>query len=172
MKSREIKLSAQHDAAQATFEIKDANSANSIVRKIVETRAYARHIKRWAAAELRQVEHEEQLFLRNYGRQLEDWARGELAKDRRRKSIRLPAGTLRYRIEPKKLEPKDDEKLMTWCRRYLPNALVDRTLIVRDALTKYVQKTGKCPDGAAITGGKRQFYIASKKSFHRSRSAR
>lgn len=163
MKRGEIKSSAQHDAAPATFEIKDANSANSIVRKIVEARAYARRVKRWAAAELRRVEREEKFFLRNYGRQLEDWARAELAKDQRRKSIRLPAGTLGYRIEPKKLEPKDDEKLMAWCRRYLPNALVDRTLIVRDVLTKYVQKTGRCPDGADVLGGKQQFYVGREK---------
>jgi hypothetical protein len=163
MKRRETKSSVQHDSAPATFEIKDTNSANSIVRKIVEARAYARRVKRWAATELRRAERDEQLFLRNYGRQLEDWARAELAKDRRRKCLRLPAGTLSYRIEPKKLQPKDDEKLMAWCRRYLPSALVDRTLIVRDVLTKYVQKTGRCPDGGVIMGGKQGFYIGRRK---------
>ena len=172
MRCRESKSLAQHTAAPDTSEIEDASSANSIVRKIVDARAYARHVKKWAEAELRRAEREEQFFLRNYSDQLEDWARGELAKDRRRKSIRLPAGTVGFRVEPKKLALKDDEKLMAWCRRYLPNALVDRTLILRDVLTKYIQKSGKCPDGAAITGGQQQFYIASKKSRNGSRSAR
>jgi hypothetical protein len=172
MRRREIKSLTQHTAAPDTAEIEDASSANSVVRKIVEARAYARHVKKWAEAELRRAEREEQFFIRTYGHQLEVWIRAELAKDRRSKCIRLPAGILGYRIEPKKLELKDDEKLMAWCRRSLPNALVVRTLIVRDVLTRYIQKTGKCPDGAAITGGRQQFHIASKKSLHRSRSAR
>ena len=163
MRRREIKSLAQHTAAPDMSEIEDARSANSVVRKIVEARAYARHVKKWAEAELRRAEREEQFFLQNYSDRLEDWARDELAKDRRRKSIRLPAGTVGFLIEPKKLEPKDDEKLMAWCRRYLPNALVDRTLIVRDVLTEYVQKTGKCPDGAAIMGGKQRFYVGQGK---------
>jgi hypothetical protein len=160
MRRRQIKSLTQHAAASDASQIEDASSANSVVRKIVEARAYAWHVKKWAEAELRRAEREEQFFLRSYCDQLEDWARRELAKDRRRKSIRLPAGTVDFRIEPKKLEPNDDEKLMAWCRRYLPNALVNRTLIVRDVLTKYIQKSGKCPDGAAITGGKQRLYIS------------
>jgi hypothetical protein len=159
MRRRGIKSLAQDTAAPDTSEIEDASSANSIVRKIVEARAYAQHVKKWAEVEFRRAQREEQFFLQHYGHQLEAWARAELAKDRRRKSIRLPAGTVGFRVEPKKLAPKDDEKLMAWCRRYLPSALVNRTLIVRDVLTKYIQKSGKCPDGAAITGGKPRLYI-------------
>ena len=172
MRRRQIKSLVQHTTAPDTSEIEDVSSANSVVRKIVEARAYARHVKKWAEAELRRAEREEQFFFRNYCDQLEEWTRGELAKDRRRKSIRLPAGTVGFRIEPKKLALKDDKKLMAWCRRYLPNALVNRTLIVRDVLTNYIRKSGKCPDGAAITGGKLRLYIASKKSLSETRSAR
>ena len=56
MKRRRIKSLLRDDAAPDTSKIKDASSANSIVRKIVEARAYAHDIKKWAEAELRRAE--------------------------------------------------------------------------------------------------------------------
>ena len=46
-----------------TFAVDDAASANWLVRKIVETRAYAKHVKEWADGELRRAEREELFFL-------------------------------------------------------------------------------------------------------------
>jgi Bacteriophage Mu Gam like protein len=150
-------------ATSDTFEVRDNSSANWVVRKIVEARAYAQHVKKWAEAELRRAQREEQFFLQHYGHQLEDWARARISKDRRRKSIKLPAGTVGFRIEPTKVELKDDEKVIAWCRRSLPHALAVRTLIIRAVLTEHVRQTGECPDGADITGGKQRFYIGRRK---------
>ena len=146
-----------------TFEVRDESSANWVVRrswKPAHTPSTSRNGRRWNFGGRRR---EEQFFLQHYGHQLEDWARARISKDRRRKSIKLPAGTVGFRIEPTKVELKDDEKVIAWCRRSLPHALAVRTLIIRAVLTEHVRQTGECPDGADITGGKQRFYIGREK---------
>jgi hypothetical protein len=46
-----------------TFVVNDAMSANWLLRKIVEARAYAKHVKEWANGELRRAEREEMFFI-------------------------------------------------------------------------------------------------------------
>jgi len=150
-------VSAECDVPE-TFAVDDAASANWLVRKIVETRAYAKHVKEWADGELRRAEREELFFLHRYGRQLEDWARAEIAKSRR-KSIKLPAGTVGYRTEPPKLDVLDEAKLVAWCRTALPTALRIETHILKQHVKDHVVITGECPDGTAISGGGQRFYV-------------
>ncbi len=150
-------LSAECDVPE-TFAVDDAASANWLVRKIVETRAYAKHVKEWADGELRRAEREELFFLHHYGRQLEAWARAEIAKGRR-KSVKLPAGTVGFRTEPSKLDVADEAKLIAWCRRSLPGALRIQTHVLKQHVKDHVATTGECPDGTAISGGGQRFYV-------------
>ncbi len=150
-------VSAECDVPE-TFAVDDAASANWLVRKIVETRAYAKHVKEWADGELRRAEREELFFLHRYGRQLEDWARAEIAKSRR-KSIKLPAGIVGFRTEPPKLDVLDEAKLVAWCRTTLPTALRIETHILKQHVKDHVVITGECPDGTAISGGGQRFYV-------------
>ncbi|MBA3777086.1 MAG: host-nuclease inhibitor Gam family protein [Betaproteobacteria bacterium] len=141
-----------------TFAVNDTTSANWVVRKIIEARAYAKHVKEWADGELRRAEREEQCFLHAYGRQLEDWARAEIAKGRR-KSVKLPAGTLGFRTDPPKLDVMDEMKLIAWCRTSLPTALRIETHIFKQHVKDHFTITGECPDGASISGGGQRFYV-------------
>jgi hypothetical protein len=150
-------VSAECDVPE-TFAVDDAASANWLVRKIVETRAYAKHVKEWADGELRRAEREELFFLHRYGRQLEDWARAEIAKSRR-KSIKLPGGTVGFRTEPPKLDVIDEAKLVAWCRTTLPTALRIETHVLKQPVKDHVVITGECPDGTAISGGGQRFYV-------------
>ncbi len=150
-------VSAECDVPE-TFAVDDAASANWLVRKIVETRAYAKHVKEWADGELRRAEREELFFLHRYGRQLEDWARAEIAKSRR-KSIKLPAGMVGFRTEPPKLDVTDEAKLVAWCRTALPTALRIETHILKQHVKDHVVITGECPDGTVISGGGQRFYV-------------
>ena len=150
-------VSAECDVPE-TFAVDDAASANWLVRKIVETRAYAKHVKEWADGELRRAEREELFFLHRYGRQLEDWARAEIAKSRR-KSIKLPAGMVGFRTEPPKLDVLDEAKLVAWCGTALPTALRIETHILKQHVKDHVVITGECPDGTAISGGGQRFYV-------------
>jgi len=138
--------------------VDDATSANWVVRKIIEARAYAKHVKEWADGELRRAEREELFFLHSYGRQLEDWARAEIAKGRR-KSVKLPAGTLGFRTDPPKLNVIDEAKLVAWCRAALPTALRIETHVLKQHVKDHLTITGEVPHGATISGGGQRFYV-------------
>lgn len=141
-----------------TFAVDDAASANWVVRKIIEARAYAKHVKTWAEAEQRRAEREEQFFYHRYGQQLERWVREQLERSRR-KSVKLPAGTAGFRVEPPRLEVRDEQKLIGWCRRSLPEAIRVQTQVLKSLVKDHVRRTGECPDGAEVGGGNRRFYV-------------
>ncbi|HEY8668170.1 MAG TPA: host-nuclease inhibitor Gam family protein [Tepidisphaeraceae bacterium] len=141
-----------------TFAVNDAASANWLVRKIVEARAYAKHVKAWADAEVRRAEQEEAFFLQRYGHQLEAWARQQIANARRR-SVKLPAGTVGFRTDPPKLEVIDEAKLLSWCRQELPAALRVETHVLKSLVRDHVAQTGECPVGAEVGGGGQRFYV-------------
>lgn len=140
------------------FEVHDAKSANWVVRRIVESRAYAEHVKQWAELELRRAERDEQFFLTRFGPQLEAWARGEIAR-LRRKSVKLPAGTLGFRTDPPRLLVADETKLIRWCRASLPDAIKVETHVLKSLVKDHVRHTGECPDGAEVSGGGQRFYV-------------
>lgn len=150
-------ISAESDPPEA-FAIEDAASANWLVRKITEARAYARHVKEWAQAEVLRAEREEQFFLHRYGHQLEAWARQQIAQSRR-KCVKLPGGTVGFRSEPPKLDVRDEQRLIVWCQRSLPDALRVETHVLKSLIKDHVRATGECPDGAEIVGGGQRFYV-------------
>ncbi len=150
-------ISAEIESPES-FAVTDAVSANWVIRKIIEARTYAKHVKEWAEGELRRAEREEEFFLHAYGRQLEDWARAEITNGRR-KSVKLPAGTLGFRTDPPKLDVLDEAKLVAWCRTALPTALRIETHILKQHVKDHVVITGECPDGTAISGGGQRFYV-------------
>ena len=140
------------------FEIDSDVSANWLVRKIVEARAYAQQVKAWADLEVRRAERDERFFMQRFGAQLESWARGQIAL-RRGKSIKLPAGTIGFRTESAKLSIVNDERLITWCERCLPGALRIETRIVKTTVNEHFDQTGECPEGVEIVGGGQRFYV-------------
>lgn len=141
-----------------TFTVHDEASANWVLRKVVDARAYAKRVKAWADGELKRAANEEDFFLRMYGRQLEDWARSQI-KSRRRKSLRLPAGTLGFRIAPMSLQVRDEQKLIIWCKQTLPAALRIETHVLKQQVKEHVASTGECPDGAEVVTGGEKFYV-------------
>jgi hypothetical protein len=141
-----------------SFTVDDAASANWVIRKIIEARAYAKHVKAWADGELIRAQREEEFFLCRYGQQLERWARAQIDNSHR-KSIKLPAGTLGFRTEPTKLDVRDELRLIAWCRKTLPAALRIETHILKQIIKDHVTDTGECPDGAEIVVGQQRFYV-------------
>ena len=140
------------------FEVTDDNSANWVVRKIVEAEHYARRVKEWAEREIKCSQVEATFFRQRFGPQLEAWARQQLAHARR-KCVKLPAGTVGFRTEPAKLDVTDEQKLVAWCRRSLPDALKIETRVLKAIVKDHVNQTGEQPDGTNLTGGGQRFYI-------------
>ncbi len=153
----ESQLNAEKEPPE-TFSVQDEASANWVLRKVVETRSYANRVKAWAEGELKRAASEEAFFLHMYGRQLEDWTRSQIG-NRRRKSLRLPAGTLGFRIAPVSLQVLNEQKLIAWCQTTLPKALKIETHILKQRVKEHIVSTGECPDGAEVVAGGERFYM-------------
>src|SRR4051812_37830723 len=79
------------------FAIDCENHANWLVRRIVAAREYSQRVKAWAEQEQNRAAREEQTLMFLFGRQIESWARDEIKKLHKRKSLNLPAGAVGFR---------------------------------------------------------------------------
>ncbi len=149
------------EAAPAPFEINSPERANWLVRKIVECRAYGARARDFAEREQRRAAREEKRLLWLFGRQLEAWAAGEIAKSGgRRKSVSLPAGTLSYRRIGPRLVVDDEVAVLKWAREHCPEAIVTTERVSRTALAELMRATGIVPDvGAHVEPETERFHI-------------
>ena len=142
------------------FAVRDAASANWVIRKVVEARKYAERVQSWATAELRRAEREEEFLLRRFGSELEAWARRQIeSRHDGRKSVSLPAGMVGFRIEQARLDVTDERTLLAWCKTHLPAAIKTAESIMKTTVTDHIKTTGECPSGAEIGGGGEKFYV-------------
>ena len=165
------------------FSVQNASSANWVVRKIAECRAYGTHVRTWAAAEIRRAENEERFFFMRFGPQLEAWAREYLRiSNGNRRSVPLPSGTIGFRAVAAHLIVTDETKLLAWCHTHLPTAIsVEVRVTGSDALRlidwlrrncpkaeieqntikslvdDHFRATGECPTGTECATGERFF---------------
>ena len=68
-------------------------------------------------------------------------------------SVALPAGTIGFRHQSSRLDILDEPKLLEWCKRNAPAAVVTSERILKTAIMTHFTATGECPDGAQIAGG-------------------
>jgi Bacteriophage Mu Gam like protein len=145
------------------FHVRDASTANWVVRKIVEARQYAQRVKAWAEIEQRRAQREEQFLLRRFGIELEAWARQQIARQHDdRRSVSLPAGSVGFRTEPTRLAIVDEQRLLVWCQTNLPSAIRVIESVPKTPLMDHITVTGEVPDGAEIQGGGERFHITAK----------
>jgi phage host-nuclease inhibitor protein Gam len=150
------------DAPQVdeSFHVRDAATANWVLRKILAARRYAECVREWAAAEVKRAQREEEFFLVRFGGELEEWCRRQIQEDGgRRRSVNLPAGVMGFRRTPTGLEVADEQKVIDWCRRHLSQAIVIRESLSKTVLKEHLKQTGEVPEGAEIRGGDERFYI-------------
>ena len=165
------------------FSINDAAAANWLVRKIVESRAYATHVQTWAASEIHRAENEQRYYINRYGAQLETWARGQLSlRNTKRRSVPLPAGTIGFRSLKPHLLVTDPSALLAWCYQHLAHAVcldvhvtgVDAAQLrqwlrhncptaetvetpIKSLINEHFRSTGECPMGTECASGERFF---------------
>ena len=142
------------------FHIRDEGSANWVLRKVMECRAYRERVARWAQGETLRAERQEAFLMHRFGAELEAWTREQLAKQfGKRRSVCLPAATLGFRTEPTKLVIADERALMGWCRLHLPAAIKVTENVLKSEIQNHIKNTGECPDGAEVGGGQDRFFI-------------
>lgn len=143
------------------FSVRDRPSAEWLVRKLVEADAHVRRVKEQAEREVRRTERERDFLLMRFGRELEAWARKELAKHkgRQRKSLLLLSGTVGFRRTRAKLLVEDAARALAWAKKHCRGAIVVTERLSKTALTEHVTATGELPDGAQLEGAKEKFYV-------------
>ncbi len=167
------------------FHVVDEATASWVVRKVVECRAYAAHVRDWAERELQRAERDERWLLRRFGTELDDWLRAELRRrGGRARSVPLPAGTLGLRRQAGRLDVVDEASLVAWCERHLREALrvtVDaegdaaaelarwarareedarvKNQVMREVLNRHVAEVGEVPDGVTVAGAEDRLYV-------------
>jgi hypothetical protein len=143
-----------------SFHVRDEPSANWVVRKIIEERAYRQRVQQWFDAETRRSQGREQFLMLRFGSELEQWTKQQLQKrSGKGRSIHLPAGTLGFRTTPAKLVVADEPKLVAWCRRHLPSAVKVVERVLKSEVHDHLKTTGEVPEGAEISGGEDRFFV-------------
>lgn len=150
----------EHQVPQA-FEVRDLPSANWLVRKIVECRAYAERCAVWADAERRRAERDEAFLLASYGNQLAEFARQQIAAaGGRRKSVTLPVGSAGFRTVAARLVVGDEVAALAWAKQHVPRLVTIVERLSRSGLIDHIKATGEMPDRGVHTEPAREgFYI-------------
>ncbi|HZK82445.1 MAG TPA: host-nuclease inhibitor Gam family protein [Humisphaera sp.] len=143
------------------FHVHDEASANWVVRKITEARAYARNVAEFAAREKNRAQREEAFFMFRYGAELLDYARRKIAaQGGRRKSVNLPAGVVGFRHEGPKLLVDDEAAVIAWAKQHNPELVKTIENLSKSALNQHMEETGEVPDvGIRIEPAGEKFYI-------------
>jgi hypothetical protein len=143
------------------FTVTDTNSANWVVRKIIEARSYSARVKIWAEQEQRRALSEERTLLFLFGRQLEHWTLTEIEKlASRRKSISLPAGTVGFRKVGPRLVIDNEASVLSWAKANCQQAVVTVQKLSKVSLNAYVEASGHIPDqGAHMEMSIEHFFI-------------
>jgi hypothetical protein len=143
------------------FQVRDDPSANWVVRRILEARAYARHCEEWCAREQARARRDEEFLLFRFGQQLIDHARKRISEQGgRRKSLGLPAGTVGFRRIASKLVVEDEALVIEWAKRNKPDLVRTAEHLSKSGLNQHLTETGEAPDvGVRIDPAREAFYI-------------
>jgi Bacteriophage Mu Gam like protein len=143
------------------FHVHDDDSANWVVRRIVECRAYAKRCAEWCDREQTRAKREEDFFMFRFGPQLLEFARQKIAAaGGRRKSVALPAGTIGFRSEPLKLVVDDEQAVIAWAKQHYPSLISIIEKLSKSALNEHLESTGELPDaGAHVEPPREKFYV-------------
>ena len=148
------------EAARDEFHVRCERSANWVVRRIVEARAYRRRVQEWAERETRRAARRERFLLLRFGGELEDWTRQQIAASKGRlRSVHLPAGIVGFRAERPRLLVADESALTGWCRVHLPSAVQTVERVLKRPLNEHVHATGELPEGTDLSRGGEKFYV-------------
>lgn len=153
--------SDEYPEVPAEFSIHDDSSANWLIRKILECRAYAKRCSEWCEREQARAKRDEEFFQFRYGRQLEDYARQRIeALGGRRKSISLPAGTFGFRTILPVMVIDDESSVLAWAKEHAPSLVTTVERLSKSELNTHFKQTGELPDrGVRIENEHEKFYV-------------
>jgi hypothetical protein len=149
------------DPASEAFSVHDDESANWVIRKILDNRLYSEKCAEWYLREQARAKREEEFFLFRYGQQLMNYARQKIQDNGgRRKSVNLPAGMIGFRTEVSKLVIDDEVAVLSWAKVHKPALVSIIERLSKAGLNEHLEETGEMPDaGAHIEPAKEKFFV-------------
>ncbi|MFA9478032.1 host-nuclease inhibitor Gam family protein [Phycisphaerales bacterium AB-hyl4] len=142
------------------FEVRDDDSANWVLRKIVEARQYAQRVTTWAEQEKKRAEHQEAFFWNRFGMQLRRWTQRQIAeRGGKRKSLDLPAGRVGFRAGKEKLVVCDETAAIAWADTHCPQAIQAKPRLLISELQQHLNDTGEVPEGVTVQPAGESFYV-------------
>ncbi|MEM6392782.1 MAG: host-nuclease inhibitor Gam family protein [Planctomycetota bacterium] len=142
------------------FQVTDNTSANWVVRRITEARAYAKRVATWAESEARRARREEEFFLARFSPELQAWLNRELAqRGGKQKSVNLPAGRVGFRLKAAKLVIDDNAAVRDWAKTHCPEAVVTVERLAKTHLNQHFEAMGELPVGSTLEPEHDALYI-------------
>ena len=143
------------------FAVHDDGSANWVIKKINECRAYVEKCAAWAEQERRRAQREEEFFWVRYGAQLRDFVQARIVEQGgRRKSVSLPAGVAGFRKEGAKVVVDDEAAVIAWAKVHQPSLVTVVEKLSKSSLNEHVETTGELPDaGAHVEPEHERFFV-------------
>lgn len=155
-------------ADDGRWRIESPDQADWAVRRVAQARRRAADIERlasreieritaWAEAQTQKLDRDETYFLGL----LEEWHRSRADEDG--KTVALPAGKLRLRKSPDRIEVEDEDGFVAWVESADHDAL-DGVLrwqpqILKSAIKDYMVRTGEIPPHVRIVTGLERFSV-------------
>lgn len=142
------------------FTVRDEDTANWLVRKIVESRLHAQRVAAWSEREQRRCQLIEERLLFLFGNDLRLWTTTELGRLKgKRKSIDLPDGRVGYRHEAERFVVENEALVVQWAQSSCPDVLKMVPHLSRTALKAHIETTGELPKGVRIEPSNERFFI-------------
>jgi hypothetical protein len=146
--------------APPQFEVQDRDSAECLVRKVVEASNYIDRVKHQAEREIRRTQRERDFLLLRYGPQLQRWARIELENYKgRRKSVLLLSGSVGWRSISAKLVIEDMLVVVKWAKKHCRKAVVVVEKVRKSTINEQFKTTCEIPDGIRVEPATERFYV-------------
>lgn len=142
------------------FTVTDEESANWVVRKITEARAYQEKVREWAKKEQDRAAADAEWFLGRFGAQLAEFTEKHLSG--KKKSLSLPAGVVGFRKAPAQVQVVDEPALLEWAKAEAPEIVVvvpATERVSKSEINLWVKSTGEVPPGAIVVPEEERFYV-------------
>jgi hypothetical protein len=148
-------------AEKPQFRIDSQESANWVIRRIKDWRAYRDRLDSWYELEVRRSERNEAFLLGRFGDQLRCWAAKTIAAvGGKTKSLNLPSARIGFKTVPARLVIDDEIAVLAWAKQHCPEAIVTVVRLSRTPITSRFKETGEVPDkGAHIQESHEAFHI-------------
>jgi len=147
------------------FKIESKDQAAWALRKMSRIKAEIEENNKVAQAEIERIiawrDKENEKLERSisfFESLLHEFFLSQRESDPKLKTMKLPHGTLKMRAQQPQYE-YDEDVLLPWAKENLPEAVVTKESVAKNAVKKYIQETGEAVPGVTIIERPEKFSV-------------